>query len=322
MQITPFQAEFIPEAADLFVNNFKQLRQQIPILPDSMENHDRIIERFAYLPDDYPGVAALENGKLIGYLRAFLVDGFRSTHRKGAYCPVWAHGAKEDARSAIYRALYRAAAEQWTAAGCRVHAISLLAHDHAAEKIWFWNGFGLGMVDGIRSLDAVQGVPSSTFSVRQATLQDVDALLQIEDEHWRHYAQPPIFMASDGRRDADSFRKLLTTGHNSIWLAHRDSTIMSYLQFEESGHGATEIVVADTTIAITGAYTRPAYRGQGAAKSILNTALHHYAGLDFERCSVDFESFNPEAAIFWMKHFEPVSLSVMRVPECVREPLN
>jgi hypothetical protein len=32
-------------------------------------------------------------------------------------------------------------------------------------------------------------------------------------------------------------------------------------------------------------------------------------------CAVNFESFNPEAATFWMRYFEPVGLSVMRVPE-------
>jgi GNAT superfamily N-acetyltransferase len=76
-------------------------------------------------------------------------------------------------------------------------------------------------------------------------------------------------------------------------------------------------VQSEKTIAITGAYTRPEYRGQRAAVSILDAAIQDYAAKGFERCSVDFESFNPEAAHFWMKYFQPVCLSLMRHPEIV-----
>ena len=79
--------------------------------------------------------------------------------------------------------------------------------------------------------------------------------------------------------------------------------------------GAADIVSAETTIAITGAYTDPTYRGRGAGKALLDAALRNYAGRGYTGCSVDFESFNPEAAAFWMKYFTPVCLSVMRVPE-------
>jgi GNAT superfamily N-acetyltransferase len=69
--------------------------------------------------------------------------------------------------------------------------------------------------------------------------------------------------------------------------------------------------------AITGAYTRPHFRGQGVAPALLDAASRHYRDLGYERCSVDFESFKPEAAQFWMKYFIPVCLSVMRHPEAL-----
>ena len=46
-------------------------------------------------------------------------------------------------------------------------------------------------------------------------------------------------------------------------------------------------------------------------------ALRDYAAQGFGRCSVDFEAFNVEAATFWLKYFDPVCLSVTRVPERV-----
>jgi hypothetical protein len=43
--------------------------------------------------------------------------------------------------------------------------------------------------------------------------------------------------------------------------------------------------------------------------------LRVYAAQGYTACSVDFESLNPEAAVFWMRYFEPVCYSVLRFPE-------
>jgi hypothetical protein len=45
------------------------------------------------------------------------------------------------------------------------------------------------------------------------------------------------------------------------------------------------------------------------------TQAHRAQG--FERYAVNFESFNPEAASFWMKYFDPLVYSLMRCPEAV-----
>jgi hypothetical protein len=51
------------------------------------------------------------------------------------------------------------------------------------------------------------------------------------------------------------------------------------------------------------------------AAALLDAALRDYASQGFTCCAVNFESFNPEAVSFWMRYFEPVCLSVLRVPE-------
>jgi GNAT superfamily N-acetyltransferase len=74
-------------------------------------------------------------------------------------------------------------------------------------------------------------------------------------------------------------------------------------------------VVSVATLSITGAYVRPAYRGRKVGAALLDAASRDYASRGFTCCAVNFESFNPEAASFWMRYFEPVCLSVLRVPE-------
>jgi hypothetical protein len=59
------------------------------------------------------------------------------------------------------------------------------------------------------------------------------------------------------------------------------------------------------------------YRGRRAAPAMLQAALAHYARLGLPALYTNFESFNPEAAAFWPRHFRPVCYSLMRAPEVI-----
>ncbi len=318
MDIVPFNKELIPAAAELFITNYSCLREQVPLLPDHMADAALIADKLNHLIGASPAFAAVDGDQFLGYIGAFFVDHFRDTDRKVAYCPEWGHGLLPNADQRIYRALYRMASAEWSAAGCHGHAISLLTHDPAIQKTWFWQGFGMIVVDALRSLTPVNDRQPQGYTVRQATADDIPALVEIETEHWQHYAQPPLFMVSDNARDADKFAEFLAGEQNSAWIATGDDgAVWSYMLFAGEGFGAASIVGSTTTTQIVGAYTLPAYRGRGAAVGVMNAALAYYAARNFDRCSVDFESFNPEASYFWMKYFEPVCYSLMRMPERV-----
>lgn len=262
-----------------------------------------------------PGLVALEGSRLVGYLGWFIVNNFRRTDQKAAYCPEWGHAAVAGIQPRVYRALYRSAATQWASQGCRVHAITLLAGDPATEKVWFWNGFGLTVVDAIRKTQPLSLAAPTDFSIRKASREDAEALSVLDAEHWRHYAAAPIFMVPQTPDDAASFASFTDQPESSVWLALQAGYPAGFMRFESDSDGASAVLQSKDTIAITGAYIRPENRGRQLASAILDAALQYYAGLGFEHCSVDFESFNPEAAGFWMKYFEPVCLSVVRVPE-------
>jgi len=315
MEIVPFQREYIDEAAALFAASLRRLRRHVPVLSDRMTDPARVADPLRRLLDAGPAIMALEGGKLTGYLGGYLIDQFRDTDRKAAYCPEWGHAVQEDGAAAITRALYREAAARWTDAGCQAHAVSLLAHDPVAEKTWFWQGFGLLVVDGVRPLTPVDAPFPAGITVRRAAADDADLLAELDAEHRQHYEQPPILMAPQAVHDAAGFADLLAEPENSVWLATKDNRAVGLVQFLPRNSGAADIVYAETNIAITGAYVRPEYRGQKAAVALLNTAFEDYARRGKDRCSVDFEAINPEAAVFWTKYFEPVCLSVMRVPE-------
>lgn len=313
--MTTFHKDHLPAMADLFIHNFRKLRATIPILPDLMEDKTRVISKLERFFESCPGVIAWEGNRLIGYMGWYLVDNFRNTAWKGAYCPEWGHAASDIAKPDIYRAMYRVAARYWTDAGCHLHALSLLAGDEQTEKVWFWNGFGLIVVDAIRPMQPLERDTSPRFLIRHATLEDVAALHQMELEHAQYYQEPPILMDVYQPASVETLTAFLRESHNSSYLAVDDDACMGYLRFEVNNTDSVAIVSAPDQVANTGAYIRPRYRGQGVGSAVLNAALSDYAEQGFRRCTVNFESFNPEATPFWLKYFTPACISLMRVPE-------
>jgi ribosomal protein S18 acetylase RimI-like enzyme len=315
LRVTTFHADYLSAAAALFVQNYRAQRLMTPVLPDLMEDRVRVSAMLEQLFRACPGVITLENDRLVGYMGWLIVDAFRGTDRRGAYVPEWGHACVEQDKARIYRAMYRLAAELWARAGCQTHAVTLLAHDSAAAKAWFWNGFGLTVVDAVRPTQPLEELPSSSLSIRKASVADTHALAELDAEHCAHYARSPIFMPPRMGSDATEYAAFLSRPKNSVWLAVDGNTAVGFIRFEGYHFEGVAIAASEDAIAISGAYVRPAYRGQRAAATMLDAALRDYRARGFTFCVVNFESFNPEAVAFWMKHFVPVCVSVLRVPE-------
>ncbi len=315
MMIIHFEHESVNEAAALFGQIYRRQRLTVPDLPDTMAHAEHVVNRLTQLLQVSSGVAAVENGRLLGYLAWYLVPNFRGTSRLGAYVPEWGHAVVAEGKTAVYRALYRAAAAQWSAAGCQVHAITLLAQDREAEQIWFWQGFGLTVVDAVRPVRPLGTTPQTALHIRQATQADAAALTALDAEHWQHYTQPPILMTARAGLDAAGNAAFVSRPNNGVWLAYDGDQLAGFIRCDGYDCDSVAIVESERTVTITGAYVRPAYRGQQAAAALLDAALCHYQARSFTCCALNFESFNPEATAFWLNYFEPVCYSLLRVPE-------
>jgi GNAT superfamily N-acetyltransferase len=315
MEIQPLTSQTIPGAADLFARSYRQQRQATPSLPDALEAPAAVAEMLANTFNATSSLVAVEQGQVTGYLSWFLVDDFRGSGRKAAYVPEWGHACHETQKMHTYRALYRQAAQIWAAAGCQVHAITLLAYDHTAETTWFWNGFGLTVVDSVRPMLPLDFPYSTPVNIRMALEPDVPALVRLDHEHHQHYLRSPIFIPPRTVLNAQENMEFISRPKNSVWLAETGGELVGFMRFEGYDFDSVAVVEAEDGILITGAYVRPEQRGQKISVALLDAALRRYQSLGFRYCTVNFESFNPEAATFWMKYFDPVCLSVVRVPE-------
>lgn len=325
MEIAPLTRDHLDAAAALFTAHYRRLRQSVPSLPPRMESPAAVAEMLEGLVAGPGCSGAFEDGRLVGYLGGWTFDGFRGTPRRAAYCPEWAHAVLPDlpatAVRRIYWALYRSLSAGWFADGVQVHAISLLGDDLAAREAWFWNGFGLHVLDAVRPLAPIEATMPEGYRLRKAGLEDAQTLAVLEAEHWAHYAQAPVFMVSNFASTAEECAALIQDPVASFWLAfsEADGEPAGYLRFESRIDGGADILVDEDTVGATAAYVRPAHRGRRLAPALLDAALRDYAARGFQRCAVDFESFNPEAASFWPKYFQTVAYSMIRVPERVLE---
>jgi GNAT superfamily N-acetyltransferase len=317
MDILPLKPEFIPEAAALFSEKMKRQRQITPLLPDRMEDQALVHQRLAELLDANAGVAAVENGQLVGFIGWYLVDNFRGSNRIGAYVPEWGHAAQEGNQVKVYASMYRSISGLWAAAGCEVHAITLLAYNQEGQRIWYWHGFGLTVVDAIRAMKPLSPMPHTSFQIRKATPNDISEILPLDIEHSQYYAQPPIFMPELARWDAAEWETFLTRPLNSLWLAEKGGEPAGFIRFDAHNFDGVAVTEVEDAVFISGAYLRPSFRGQGAGSAILGAALSDYAEQGLSRCVTNFESFNPDATAFWLKYFYPVCYSLLRVPETI-----
>ena len=310
-RVVPFEADHVPAAARMFVDALDELRRRVPVLPADLANVEVVGPRL----EPMRGFAALEGKRLVGYLTAwFPLERFRGADRVAAYAPEWAHGATGARAAAVANALYRSASAAWSEAGCDTHAITLLAGDAGAVDTWVWSGFGMGTVDGIRPVEPL-GTPSpSGYEVRMAMAADAPALASLDVEHQRHYSDPPMFMAPRQADDPSAWARFIETPGDAAWLAADAGGPFGFMRFT-GDFNASAVVESADGIFISGAYVRPGARRRGAGTALLDAALRHYAAAGATSCAVDFEAFNPEAAVFWPRHFTTVCISLIRVPE-------
>lgn len=327
IRIERFDPGCAEASSALFAPGFTQLRREAPVLPAALENPAVLAEKLGRMGSNV--LVALEGGRVAGYLGWMVVDHFRNSPRRGAYVPEWAHAAVPGRKAEIYRALYRAASKEWTAAGCGLHAITLLANDEESREAWFWSGFGLAVVDAVRPAEPLSLAPRTGLAIRMAGPADAPALAELDAEHVRHYAGAPVFMALPEAESADAFREFMQRPKNSVWLAEFSETLAEagatlaadgvipagFMRFTGYDFDAVAALQSDSAAFCNAVYVRPAFRGRGVGVALLNAALAHYQNLGLAGVYTNFESFNPEAASFWPRYFRPVCLSLMRVPE-------
>ena len=283
---------------------------QVPVLSRQHSEPDRLIPTLERFVAREPGVAAIRNGQLVGYLFGFDIGHWHG--RRTVFSPAWAHAAALEDRQALYWAMYREMSRQWVAAGQFQHALVELATGCGGREAWQWMGFGLAAVDAVRSLDpATGGDPDAR--IRRASLDDVEVAAQLGEALWRHLCAPPVFLLRQPRDWVEVQRAFVSDSANALWLAERDGQVVASMRHAPVSDDVSYVLRDSGTTSIVGAYACPEARGRGVAVALLNQVLAQAREEGYERCGVDFETQNIEGVRFWLRHFRPVGYGMSRV---------
>lgn len=319
LDVVPVSEEHHEAIVRMVAGRIVALRAVVPAVPDRLTRHHVLHEALHPLLHPERSFVAIRGPAVAGFMAWHETPSHRGTGRPGAWVP--AHGAgvhrAEHAPDQVYEALYEAATQSWANSGRAVLSASVFRGHEREHDMWITNGFGRFLHDAVIPLPAARAPRPADMRVRRAVADDVPGLVGLEREHAAHYAEPPVFMVPPVPPTADELHSFLDREPNTIWVAEDDEGLQAFLRFERVSDGATEVLLAPTTISITGAFTRPAVRGRHVADAVLLSAMAHYAAAGFERVAMDHETTNPPARRFWWPRSQLVAVSYLRILERV-----
>lgn len=306
--IQSFTKNHIEDAAELVSLRFRTERSQNQLLPTQFERANAIVPHLQGLVRKVPGVIAMRENQIVGFLIGFRANLFRG--QRGVFVADWAHAATEERIFDTYRAMYAEIAPHWLANGCFTHALQFYPHEKGVREAMFSSGFGMVVIDALRDLTPVQASAPQIIEIRQASLEMIETIRPLESALNRHLSSARIWLPlleCTGR----NWESWFTDAQHALWLAYHNGEAVGYLCIESSSHNGLP-VADDVTASITGAYTIPTMRGHRIGAALLNRALEWAQANGYQKCAVDFESANLPGSRFWLSHFQPVCYSVAR----------
>lgn len=307
MNIIPFDISHLEQAHAIASDAYARQRAAIPALPDMP------------LPDltpfarDGEGFAAVEDGRLLGFLCAYppFENAFGTTGVRGIHVPLHAHGAVGARRAQAYEALYQAAAQAWVNAGALSHSISIYSHDADVQQLFFRYSFGMRLADAIRSLDPIgvkrERVEGYTF--RELAVEEYAGVHPLENALRGHLGKSPTFMRFNPLTPGE-FLKENAVLNPRFFVAEHAGQIVAYYRITQAGE--TFLTEAADMPNITGAYCLEEHRGCGVSTALLDDMMAAIKAEGNARLGVDYETINPTAWGFWGKYFLPYDVSLVR----------
>lgn len=308
IEIVPFSDNHLENAAVLVATRYRTERDLNKSLPARFEDADAVASLLQDYTKKRTGVVALREGRLVGFLTYMLLLG-----RRIAYVPDWGHAADSVDRRETYRAMYASVARYWVTNGYFTHAATVLAHEREAMDAWVSLGFGMIEMNALRDVSPVAG-GMVDIEIRRARPEDIDLVMALRVAMERHLAAAPVFIPPIINRGRDFRQQRLSDSANAFWLAYRDEDAVAFMELVPSSRlGVVMPVFDETTVTITGAFTKEGIRHRGIGTALLNHSLDWARSIGYDHCAVEFESTNIIGSRFWQRRgFKPVCYSLNR----------
>ena len=126
------------------------------------------------------------------------------------------------------------------------------------------------------------------------------------------YQSAPLFLK---REPITTEEVQALMNHGTVFLLLKDDAPVGFLYLAQAEEDDLYALIPKSCGVIDeiGAYIRPAYRGKGGGRRLMNAAKTACVKQGLTMLHVDFETANLFGNAFWPKQFQPAFLSVRRV---------
>lgn len=239
------------------------------------------------------GAAAVEGGRLVGYLFGSL--GENEWWPRHVWVGLAGHAAEAPE---VVRDLYAAAARRWVEEGARLHVALAPAVPELAEP-WFRLAFAHMQAHGIRESGAEPRLLEPGLTVRQGTIDDLQATPALVTAIWLHHTEAPTFtgltVPSVEVFLADWERTLAAAG-TAYFVAELDGGVVGHLLLEPE---EPDLARPPGSIYLAVAAILPEARGRGAGVALTEHALRWAAEHGYSAVHTDWRVANLESSRFW-----------------------
>jgi len=306
MKIVPFADEHVDAAAELLAERHERHRAAEPLLPAEIDYRAEIA---ALLADGATG--AFADG-------AYVLAKPGPTQHWGPN--IWVDPAGHAALdSEQLRDVWAAAATAWFEHGVTEHYALVPATDSSLIDAWFRLGFGAQHAHGLMEVPERAWPPG----VREATEDDIDALVELGPLLFRHQLQSPIFSGfPEPTADEIRVEVLEDFTHDTVvnLVYEIDGRIVGNFAVYpiELASAHTGLARPPAAAFIPFAVTDPDVRGSGAGIALTDAAFAWARARGYKTIVADWRATNLAASRFWPRR--GFRTSFLRLHRSIRRP--
>ena len=309
LELVRFSEDHLDDASRLLADVHTRHRDVEPLLPREVDYGAQVAAQLAR--EDATGVAALREGRLVGYLLGAPATNDNRGGRR-IFSDLAGHATAEPE---LARDLFAAAAERWHEEGHSRFAVVVPAFDAALVDAWFRVGFGLQFAYAVRESEAVRPVQAAV-TIRPGTKDDLPHLARLDRELWVHQVGSPSFSgqevepleAFEAEWADDTF-----DSPDTFWpfMAERDGEVVGEALLYRRPTG--DLRVPEGNVDLAHAATYPGVRGSGVGSAIAAHVLTWAHEQGFGSVTADWRSVNLLASRFWSRRgWRPTHLRLYR----------
>ena len=291
LEIQPFSEEHLDDAAALLEQRQRRHREAEPLLDDGYDYRAEIESL-----EGASGVVGLRERRVVGFLLGVRKDDSRWGPNVWVDAPGHAVEEAEDIRD-----LYAAAAARWFEEGRTRHYVIAPASDSDLLDAWARLSFGQQHAHGIRE------VPETPWpdSVRLATEEDIDVLVELSPLLVEHQAEAPVFGVGLPRESEEEIRESiledLPNPKIGDLIAEQDGRVVGAYQLAavELSGSHSSLARPEGALLLSWAATRPEVRGSGAGVALMDASFAWAREHGYTTMVTDWRETNLLSSRFW-----------------------